>query len=526
MKSNILQSINPATLEVIGEVEATPSQHVEEIVQKARKAFPVWRDLGLQNRARIIKRVQQLLLRRSQEFAELITLEMGRPINESLVLELAGAVDIIGYYAKRAHKFLDDRRVPLHHLLFKRRKSTLHFEPLGVLGIISPWNWPMLIPLGGIIPALLSGNTVVFKHSELTPLLAIKMRDLFLDGGVPVDVFQIVLGGVDQGKALVDSPVEKIFFTGSTGVGQKIYLQVSHSLRKCVLEMGGSDPAIVCDDADLEITSSGLIWGGLSNCGQNCNGIERIYVNEKIADHLIELMIEKVRKLRIGNGMEPEIDMGPLASEAQLIKTEAIVEMAVELGCEVLFGGSRIDNLSGYFFEPTLIRWQKSVPQPTDLEIFGPIFFITPVSDDNEAIRLANRSAFGLASSVWTGSPKRGKAVAHRIEAGTVMINDVIVSFGMSEAGWTGIKNSGIGWVHGEKGLDEMVNIKYINSDPQYHTQKLWWFPYKESLIHTMKAGLNLLFAREIRKRVSALPRVLKNFTSYLLLNRRRSDKL
>lgn len=521
----IITSINPATLEIVGEVETTPPEMVENIVQGVWEAFPAWRDLDLDERARILKRAQQFLLERSEEFARLITMEMGRPVTESMVLELGSSIDVIGYYAKRAHRFLDDRRVPLHHLLFKRRESTIHFEPLGVLGVISPWNWPLLIPLGGIVPALLSGNGVVFKQSELTPLMAVKIRELFLDAGVPEAIFQVVQGGVGVGKALVDSSVEKIFFTGSTEVGQKVLEQAGRSLKKSVLEMGGSDPAIVCDDADLEITSSGLVWGGFSNCGQNCNGVERVYVDEKIADGFIELMVDKTKKLRIGNGLNPETDMGPLASEAQLIKTEAIVEMAVSVGARVLLGGRRAENLTGYFFEPTLIQWDKSVPQPTDIEIFSPIVFITEVSDDTEAIRLANHSRFGLAGSVWSGNPKRAKQIARSIESGTVMINDVIVSFGMTEAGWTGIKNSGIGWVHGEKGLDEMVNIKYINRDPQSHTQKLWWFPYSEKIIHAMKAGLVFLFSQGLMKRLNVIPQVLKSFTSYLLLNRKRTDK-
>jgi succinate-semialdehyde dehydrogenase/glutarate-semialdehyde dehydrogenase len=525
-KKQVISSINPATLQTLGEVKITHPEEVESIVQSARKAFPAWYASSLENRARIIKRTQQLLLERSEEFAGTITQEMGRPIAESLVLELGGCIDTLGYYANRAHRFLDERKISLHHLLFKRRKSSIRFEPLGVLGIISPWNWPLLIPVGSIVPALLAGNAVVFKHSEITPLLSVKIRELFLEAGVPSDVFQIIQGEAETGKALVDSSVEKIFFTGSTAVGQQIFQQASRSLKKCVLEMGGSDPAIICDDADFEYTSSGLAWGAFSNCGQNCNGIERIYVHEHVADRLIGLISDKMSKLRIGDGMDPAIDIGPLSSAGQLLKMEATIEMAKEMGAEILRGGESVKRDCGYFFEPTLIRWDKSIPQPTDLEIFGPIVFITPVSDDDEAVRLANRSTFGLAASVWTSDARRGRAIAGRIESGTVMINDVIVSFGMTEASWTGIKNSGIGWVHGEKGLDEMVNIKYINRDPQFRQQNLWWFPYSQSMISAMNAGFDFLFSRSLIKKLKGLPSVLRHFISYLLLNWRRKDKL
>ena len=323
-KKETLTSTNPATLEPVGEVEMTHPQQVEEIVQKARNGFPAWRDLGLEKRTEIIKTAQQLLIERCEEFGRLITLEMGRPFVESVVLEVEAVVDSMGYYARNAQKFLSDRRLPLHNILLKRRKSRIHFQPLGVLGIISPWNWSLLIPMGCIVPALLAGNTVIHKHSELTPLVSLKIRELLLDAGVPEESFQIIQGLAPVGQALVDSSVEKIFFTGSTEVGQKIMERGARSLKKTVLELGGHDPAIVCQDADLEITGSGIVWGRFSNCGQNCNAIERVYVHETIAKDFIDLVVEKAKKLRIGNGLDPNTDMGPLASEAQREKMEAI----------------------------------------------------------------------------------------------------------------------------------------------------------------------------------------------------------
>jgi succinate-semialdehyde dehydrogenase/glutarate-semialdehyde dehydrogenase len=526
IKKDTIFSINPATLETVGEVKITTPESVETAVRTAWSGFPGWRDLGLFKRAEVIKSAQQLFLDRKEEVARLITLEMGRPFCESLVLEVQSSIDLMGYYARRAKKLLEDRRVPLHSIFFRRRESILHFEPLGVLGIICPWNWPLLIPLGGIVPALLSGNGVVFKPSEITPLTGELIREFFLDAGVPENIFQIVHGVGTTGSALVNSSVEKIFFTGSTEVGQKVMEQAAIGLKKSVLEMGGNDPAIICDDADQEITSSGMVWGGYSNCGQNCNGIERIYVHESIADSVIDNMLKKIKRLRVGNGMESHVDIGPLASEMQLKKIEAIVKNADEMGAECLTGGQRIKGLPGYFFEPTLYLWNRSISRPPDQEIFGPVVYITPVKDDEEAVQLSNNSTFGLTASVWTENVRRGREVAHLIEAGTVMINDVIVSFGITEASWTGIKNSGIGWVHGEKGLDEMVNIKYINRDPQSHSQKFWWFPYSQDMLTAIRAGMNFLFARNLKRRISGVLKVIRFFSGYLLLNRKRSDKL
>ena len=526
MNNKYLSSLNPATLEEVGKVEATSSSQVNEIVKKAWSAFPKWRDMGLTKRTAILKKIQQQLLSRSEEFARLITIEMGKPIHESLGLEVHSCIDIIGYYVKNADTFLGERRVPLHHLLFIRRGSWLHCEPLGVLGVISPWNWPLLIPLNSIVPALLSGNAVVFKHSEWTPVLAEKMRNLFVENGVPEDVFQIIQGGAKQGKALVESPVAKIFFTGSTRVGKIIYNSAAQQLKKCVLEMGGSDAAIVCNEADVEYATSGILWGGFSNCGQNCNSIERVFVHQNIFDDFLEILVRKIKKVRIGSGEAEDSDIGPLASRQQFDKIKSIVEQSKKAGDTILTGGRPLKNKEGYFFQPTVILREASCIQEDMEEVFGPVVYLTSVSDDDEAVRLANKSKYGLAASVWTCQKKKGLQIARRLLTGTVMINDAIVSFGMAEAGWTGAKQSGIGWVHGEKGLDEMVNIKYLNYEPQNRIQKFWWFPYSKEMVTTFWSALQFLFSKSfVRKMANLLP-VLKRISSYMLFNRRRSDKL
>jgi acyl-CoA reductase-like NAD-dependent aldehyde dehydrogenase len=522
----MLQSINPATLEMVGQVPVTPPETVAERVASAQAVFPAWRDAGLKTRIAALERARQLLLERSERFGRLITAEMGRPYVESMVMEMEASVDLMGYYCRKAPDFLRDRRVPLHNLFFKRRKSYIHFSPLGVLGVIAPWNWPVLIPLGFIAPGLLAGNAVVFKHSELTPLIAEELRRLFLDAGVPEAVFQTVHGGGDVGAALVDAKTERIFFTGSTEVGQKVMAHAARSLKKAVLELGGSDPAIVCDDADIDNASSGIVWGAFNNCGQNCNSVERVIVDASVADRLIEAVVEKTKRLRIGNGADPGTDVGPLASEAQLQKTEAIVRSATGRGGRVLCGGRRPQGMAGYYFEPTVIQWSRSNPAPADDELFAPVLYVTPSIGDGDAIRLANGSCFGLAASVWTTDRNRGERIGRAVESGTVMVNDVVVSFGIPEAGWTGVKKSGVGWVHGEKGLDEMVNIQYVHSDPQIRLQKFWWFPYSGRMVRGMKAGMTFLFDRRPLRKIAALPEVLRQFTGYLLLNRRRKDKI
>ncbi|HHS12147.1 MAG TPA: aldehyde dehydrogenase family protein [bacterium] len=522
-QKGMLISINPSTGESLGEVAVTSPDQVRKAVSSAAAAFPAWKGSALTERARILGRARQILLDRREEIARIITLEMGRPMAESLGLEVHAAVDLMGYYQARAQRFLKDRPVSLHHLLFKRRQSWLHFEPLGVLGIIAPWNWPLLIPMGGIVPALLAGNAVVFKHSEYTPLISERIRTLFMEAGVPESIFQIVQGGADTGRALVDADVQKIFFTGSTETGHQILKQAADGLKKCVLEMGGSDPAIVCEDADLDYASSGLVWGGFSNCGQNCNGVERILVHRNVSSRFMDLFLEKMKVLRVGNGLE-DIDIGPLATESQLEKMDRLMRVCKQRGGEVLAGGGSIGG-AGFYFKPTVVRWESHDQIPRE-EVFGPLVHVVAFEDDRQASAWANDSPFGLASSVWSKSRVHARRLAEQIQAGTVMINDVIVSFGMPEAGWTGIKQSGIGWVHGEKGLDEMVNIKFISRDCQDHLQKYWWFPYAPSRVKTFTVALEFLFSRRIMKRAAAMIPVAFQFAPYLLRNRRRKDRL
>jgi len=520
-----IESVNPATLESVGRVEATDPEHVERHVRTARQGYLEWRSVPVKKRAAVLKRAQALILERAEDLARIITLEMGRPFTESMVLELEATADLTGYYAAHAVRFLNERRVPLHNVFFVMRKSRIRFEPLGVMGIITPWNWPMLISAGCIVPALLAGNAVVFKPSEQTPLTGSKIRDLFVDAGVPGAAFQIVQGKGAVGAALVHSSVEKIFFTGSTEVGQRVMEGASRTWKKAVLELGGSDPAIVCDDADLDITSSGIVWGGFNNCGQNCNAIERVYVQEEIWDPFLQQLIEKTKRLRVGNGMDPSTDIGPLASHQQVLKMESVIRHALKQGAELLTGGRRIPGMSGHFFEPTLIHWPGSLPAPFQEEIFGPVMTVTPFSADADAVRLANCSPFGLAASVWTENRRRGEALARQLECGTVMINDAVVSFGIAEAGWTGVKKSGVGWVHGEKGLDEMVNIKYVNRDPLSRTQKFWWFPYTPAMIQGIRSGMAFLYGTGWLKKLRLIPGVLKFFAGYLAVNRGKKEK-
>ena len=524
--SESLKSYNPVNGELVSEFPQTSAKDVDGHVQTARQGWSFWRETSLKERILCLKRAQALLLERQDIFADMITREMGRPKVESKVLEISASLDVIDYYARHARQFLDARKVPLHNLFFKFRESKLHIQPLGVLGIITPWNWPLLIPLGCIVPALVSGNAIVFKPSEITPGVGHLIHQLFLDAGVPEAVFQIIDGRGDVGSALVQSNVEKLFFVGSTEVGQMIMEEASRSLKKVVLELGGHDPAIVCEDTDLDTTTSGIVWGSFCNAGQNCNGIERIYVHEKIKTDFLKAFLFKVQKLRSGNGMDPQTDLGPLALEKEVAKMESIVRAAKAKGAEVLIGGSVASELGKQFFQPTVLYHPTKESLPDDIEYFGPIVSIIPFSDDTEAIEMANGSQFGLAASVWSENKGRAERMADQLEAGTVMINDAIVSFGIPESDWTGVKKSGIGWVHGEKGLAEMVNMKYVHRDRLSRSQNFWWFPYHADMLKQIRLGYEFLYRQSVVPKIKVAIPVLKAFFAYLVINRQKKAKL
>lgn len=281
-RTGVLQSFSPVDGTLVGAVKLTSPEEVPDIVSSAWEGFAGWARYSLAGRARILRRFGDLLLQRSEEVARLITLEMGKPLVESFAAEIEACLDLIHYYTKYGRRFLEPKPVRLHNPFFWRRKNTDRIEPLGVLGIITPWNWPLLIPLGQIIPALLAGNAVVFKPSEHTPLSGKMIAELLYEAGIPPSVFQVVYGFAGVGQALIGARISKIFFTGSTAVGWKVMQQAAESFKRAVLELGGNDPAIVCADADLEYTTSGLLWGGFNNCGQNCNGVERIYVHRSV----------------------------------------------------------------------------------------------------------------------------------------------------------------------------------------------------------------------------------------------------
>lgn len=497
-----ISSANPATGEVLRELDCSSETEIFAAVERARAAQGDWVELGLKKRLAIVRDFQRSLHARRSEIAAAITREAGKPLAEALVTEVLVVLDAARFLLENAFSILRDEPLPHGNLATKLKTGRIVREPHGVIGIISPWNYPFSIAATETLAALLAGNAVVLKPSELTPLVALELASLFHSVGVPPDVFEVVIGNGAAGAALVRSPIDKLVFTGSVSTGKRIAAAAAERLLPLVLELGGKDPMLVLDDADIDVASSAAVWGAFVNAGQACLSVERCYVHRSLYNEFVKACAEKAKKLRVGNGVDPHTDVGPLIHERQLRIVESHVEDAKTRGARILSGGTRLPELGSNFYAPTVLANVTHEMRIMREETFGPVLPIMPFATDNEAIRLANDSEYGLAGSIFTSDSARGERLARRIHAGTVMVNDVISCFGISEAPHGGIKASGIGRTHGRFGLEEMVRLKYIDTDQSPGVKKVWWYGYGESFRRQMEGFLDLQFARSLTTRL------------------------
>jgi len=487
---------NPATGEVLREFDSASAAEVKATISRARTAQPSWQAFPVRERLAILKRFQTMLNDRKAQVAQTITSEAGKPVAEALLTEVLVVLDAARFLLQEAYGFLRDEPVPHGSLATKAKRGHIIREPYGIIGIISPWNYPFSIPATQTLTALITGNTVVLKPSELTPLSSIMFATLLADAGLPPDVCQVIICDGVTGATLVESGIDKIVFTGSVATGKRIAQGAAARLLPAVLELGGKDPMIVFADADIDVASSGAVWGAFVNAGQTCLSVERCYVHRSVYERFIAACVEKTQQLRVGSGMEPQTEVGPLIHERQLRTVEQHVEDARSRGARIRCGGQRLESLGANFYAPTVLADVTHEMLIMREETFGPVLPIMAFDSEDEAVRLANDSEFGLAASVWTRNRFRGEAIARQISAGTVMINDVVSCFGISEAPHGGVKASGIGRTHGRFGLEEMVRVRYLDSDLLPRMKKPWWYGYGSELAGAAEGFLDFQFAK------------------------------
>ncbi len=442
---------SPVSLEPIGEIVVSDASEVKSALDRARKAQPEWAALSVEGRARILNRVLKKLVQESEGVIETVIRETGKTRSEAIQMEIFAACDILSYYAKRAPKFLAPERRRLHGIMRMLKKLTVYHVPLGVVGIITPWNGPFILAMNPVVQALVAGNAVLLKPSEVTPFSGQLVADLFREAGLPDGLLHVINGDGKTGAALCEAGVDKIAFTGSVATGRKVAESCARQLIPCTLELGGKDAMIVCSDADVQSAAGGALAGAYMNTGQYCCGTERVYVVESLADEFTELVVKRAAELR--QGSEGESDVGAIFTSQQMEIIERHMADAVEKGAKVRVGGRRNPALEGLFYEPTVLTDVTHDMLIMREETFGPILPIMRVESEDEAMRLARDTHYGLAGSLWTRDSHRALTLAKEMDTGSVCVNDMAVTFGIPEAPFGGRKDSGVGQVNGESGL-------------------------------------------------------------------------
>jgi acyl-CoA reductase-like NAD-dependent aldehyde dehydrogenase len=509
VETQTIQVRSPATLATIKELPTASTAAVAEAVERGRKAQAVWRTWSFADRAKLLYRFRDLLIDEQERLADILVSESGKPRGEVYGNELFYLCDVIGFWAKNAAKFLEPEKIRPHLLMFKTKKVISEHHPMGVVGIISPWNFPLVLTAGDAMPALMAGNAVVIKPSELTPLTALFAAELAQKAGFPEGLLQVVIGAAETGAALIDH-VDMISFTGSVEAGKQVMRRAADRLVPVSLELGGKDPLIVLKDADLERAANACVWGSLMNSGQVCTSIERIYVEEPVYQTFVDKIVEKVRSLRQGSSNE-EIELGSMTSEEQFKKVSAQVSEALAQGAKALTGGRANPNFSGLYYEPTVLVDVNHDMNVIREETFGPVLPIIKVRDAEEAVRLANDSRYGLDACIFTRDKEKALQIADKLFAGTVCINDGLVNYIIPDTPMGGVKDSGFSRRHGAEGIRKYCYQKSIVIDRFGLKSDFPWFPASEKKTTQMRRLISLLWRSGWKNKFRAPNRSAQN---------------
>jgi acyl-CoA reductase-like NAD-dependent aldehyde dehydrogenase len=474
-----------------------PPHSVHAAIARARAAQPAWAALPVEERIKKLRPVADRVLAQAEAIAACVHEEVGKPDVEALLGEVLPTADVVAYWSKVVGDLLEPTEIELDAMTYPGKSGAIHREARGVVGVIMPWNFPVALPLRTLVPALLAGNTVVFKPSEVTPRSGELVAKLF-DGLVPLGVVELVQGGGEVGAALAEGDVDLVVFTGSVATGRKVAHACAERLSPCAVELGGKDAAIVLADADLDRAANGIAWGAMMNAGQNCASVERVYVDRKVADAFTQKVLAVVATLK------PGVDVGSLATPAQRAIVARQVSAAKDAGAIVLAGGAGGEDAGATTkdYPPTVVKVEDDGSALMTDETFGPVLPIAVVDGADEAIARANASRYGLTASLWTKNKSKARILAHRLRAGVVTINNHAFTGAIPAAPWSGHGETGWGITGSTLALDTLTRPRFVLVDASRSKRELWWYPYTPALrdvalaMATLRCGTAGLFAR------------------------------
>lgn len=506
--------INPGTGKKIGEYPLDTIDDLNEIVKRARKAQTEWALLPVSERIKKVNLVKNFIIDNMDKISAIISDDNGKTRLDALATEVFPAVLAVDYYCNNAKKFLKPRKLKQSSIMFFNKSSKIIRIPYGVVGIISPWNYPYAIPFSEVIMGLLAGNAIMLKTASETQVVGHILKESIEYAKLPEGIFNYInMPGRIVGDAFLDAGINKIFFTGSTGIGKYLMEKASKTLTPLVLELGGKDPMIVCDDANLERAANGALWAGLQNSGQSCGAVERIYVDEKVYEPFLKLLKEKIEILRVGRDTGFNVDIGSMTTKKQLDTVKAHLDDALKKGAKIYAQSDNMGDSDGLFIPCYVLTNVNHDMLIMKEETFGPVLGVMPYKDIQEAIRLANDSIFGLTGSVWSQDKKKAEDIAKQVKAGAITINDHLMSHGMSETPWGGFNESGIGRTHGEIGFDEMTQPQVIvHESLSFAPKNMWWYPAEQSVYDGLKGGLIFLKGKGLINKIRGMFALIKIF--------------
>ncbi|MFH1729235.1 MAG: aldehyde dehydrogenase family protein [Pseudomonadota bacterium] len=474
-----VKSINPSNLEEIAEFELTDITKIGKLIRRSNDAFNIWSKFNYDQRAESCENLRKIIVENAEDIAKIISQDTGKPILEALVFEVYPAIEIIKFYAKNTKKILKTKRINIGIFKYFGRSSSIAYDPYGSIAIFSAINFPFIGIICQAIPALMAGNSVIHKPGSPTFYTAFETEKLFLKANFCENVFQTLYGKSSEGLRLIEQGnVSKLFYAGNADFGKKLMKACAENVIPVNVQFGGKDPAIVLDDANIKHAAAGITWGALTNSGQVCASIERVYVHDSVAEKFTNEVLKIVSKLKQGNPLDSDTDLGPMMSDFQINHVKEHIKDAKNNNAEFLSGGEENKDLEGYYYLPTVLQKVYKQFKCINEKTHGPLIPIMTFSSEDEVIKKANNSKYGLSASIWTKNINRAKSIGSRINVHAVMINETIYSRGISQVPWGGRKASGYGINHGVRGLLEMVQIKHFHINYVTLLKNFWWFKY------------------------------------------------